>query len=119
MHEQYWTATAKHADIVLPATIALERNDIGGATREGFLIAMQKAIEPHAEARDDYRIFADLSERLGTRDAFTEGLTETGWLRRLYDESVERARVVDIELPSFDAFWEAGYSSFPTATSRS
>ena len=112
VHEQYWTATAKHADIVLPATIALERNDIGAATREGFMIAMEKAVEPHGEARDDYRIFADLSERLGTWQEFTEGLTEIGWLRRLYDESAERALAADVELPPFDAFWEAGYLEF-------
>ncbi|MBS0641933.1 MAG: molybdopterin-dependent oxidoreductase, partial [Proteobacteria bacterium] len=43
-HEQYWTPAARHADIVLPATIALERNDIGSATREGHLIAMRKAV---------------------------------------------------------------------------
>ncbi len=30
VNECYWTATARHADIVLPATTALERNDIGG-----------------------------------------------------------------------------------------
>ena len=31
VHEPWWTATARHADIVLPATTTLERNDIGGA----------------------------------------------------------------------------------------
>ena len=29
VHEPWWTATARHADIVLPATTTLERNDIG------------------------------------------------------------------------------------------
>ncbi len=29
VHEPCWTATARHADIVLPATTTLERNDIG------------------------------------------------------------------------------------------
>src|SRR5262249_22040152 len=31
VHEPWWTATARHADIVLPATTTLERNDIGAA----------------------------------------------------------------------------------------
>src|SRR6185312_14596376 len=31
VHESAWTASARHADIVLPATITLEREDIGGA----------------------------------------------------------------------------------------
>ena len=46
VHEPWWTATARHADIVLPATTTLERNDIGSAQRDPFVIAMQKAIEP-------------------------------------------------------------------------
>jgi biotin/methionine sulfoxide reductase len=33
VHEPWWTATARHADIVLPATTSLERNDIGGSPR--------------------------------------------------------------------------------------
>ena len=33
VHEPYWTATAKHADIVLPVTTSYERNDLEmGAT---------------------------------------------------------------------------------------
>ena len=40
VHEPWWTATARHADIVLPATTSLERNDIGGARRDKFIMAM-------------------------------------------------------------------------------
>jgi biotin/methionine sulfoxide reductase len=107
-HEQYWTAAARHADIVLPATTSLERNDIGHATLEGHLIAMEKVSEPNAEARDDFAIFSALAELLGTRDAYTEGLDEQGWLRRMYDESAIRARRAGVELPGFAEFWQAG-----------
>ncbi len=93
---------------MLPATTSLERNDIGHATLEGHLIAMQKVTEPNAEARDDYAIFSGLAELLGTREAYTEGLDERGWLERLYAESAVRARRVGIDLPSFEAFWHAG-----------
>src|SRR3546814_7977870 len=31
VHEPWWTSTARHADIVLPATTTLERNDIAAA----------------------------------------------------------------------------------------
>ena len=78
VHDPWWTATARHADIVLPATTTLERNDIGSAQRDPFVIAMQKAIEPVGEARNDYSIFAALAERLGCADAFTQGRDEMG-----------------------------------------
>ena len=65
VHEPWWTATARHADIVLPATTTLERNDIGCAQRDRFVIAMQKAIAPVGEARNDYDIFTALARRLG------------------------------------------------------
>ena len=107
-HEQYWTAAAKHADIVLPATTTLERNDIGFATREGHVVAMRRAMSPPGEARDDYAILSDLAAAMGLAEPFTEGLDEEGWLRRLYGESAVRARAVGITLPAFDAFWEQG-----------
>lgn len=108
VHEQFWTPTAKLSDIVLPATTSMERSDIGYATREGHLVAMRPVIPPVGEARDDYAIFAGLAGRLGAREAFTEGLDEMGWLRRLYGQSRERATADGVELPEFDAFWAEG-----------
>ena len=78
VHEPWWTATARHADIVLPATTSLERNDIGGAPRDRFVIAMQQAIEPVGEARNDFDIFAELAQRLGCADAYTQGPRRDG-----------------------------------------
>src|SRR5271168_498077 len=92
VHEPWWTATARHADIVLPATTSLERNDIGGAPRDRFVIAMHKAIDPVGEARNDVDIFRDLARRLGRDEAFTEGRDETAWLHHLYDIFRERAQ---------------------------
>jgi biotin/methionine sulfoxide reductase len=108
VHEQFWTAQAKHADIVLPATTALERDDIGSAASDRFMIAMHQAIEPVGEARDDYAIFADLSRRLGCESVFTEGRDAGQWLRLLYEESRPRARSFAIELPEFEQFWHEG-----------
>lgn len=108
VHEQYWTAAARHADIVLPATISLERDDIGFATREGLVVAMRRAVAPHAEARDDFAIFADLAQRLGVNEDYSDGLDASGWLRRMYDESRPRAGAAGIDLPDFDSFWEQG-----------
>ncbi|HWI71868.1 MAG TPA: molybdopterin-dependent oxidoreductase, partial [Baekduia sp.] len=65
VHEPYWTATARRADVVLPATITLEREDLGGAANDPVLVAMQRVLEPHGQERDDHAIFAALAERLG------------------------------------------------------
>lgn len=105
VHEQYWTATAKRADIVLPATIGLERDDIGYATREGHLVAMKRAKAPLGEARDDYDIFADIAERLGAAETYTEGLGTMEWLERLYEESREKMAGRGVALSGFEEFW--------------
>ncbi len=113
VNEQFWNASAKRADIVLPATTMLERDDIGSTSRDRFMIAMKRAIDPVGEARDDYDIFSALAGKLGTRDAFTEGRSSAAWLRHLYDISRERAGRFDLQLPSFEAFWSEGYVEMP------
>jgi biotin/methionine sulfoxide reductase len=111
VHDPWWTATARHADIVLPATTSLERNDLGGAPRDRFVIAMHKAIDPVGDARNDFYIFRDLARRLGCEEAFAEGRDETVWLRHLYDTFRERAQ--SNLVPEFDAFWEKGWVEIP------
>lgn len=109
VHETHWTATARHADIVLPATTTLERNDIGASSSDRFVIAMQQAVSPFAGARNDHDIFRSLAERLGISDLFTEGLDEAGWLRRLYQMTLDDARQRGKVLPDFEQFWAQGY----------
>ena len=65
MHDSWWTPTVRHADIVLPATTTLERNDVGGSSRDDFVLAMHRAIDPVGEARNDFDIFRALASRLG------------------------------------------------------
>jgi len=113
VNEQYWNANAKMADIVLPATTMLERDDIGAASRDRFMIAMKRAIDPVGEARDDYEIFSALAKRLGAEERFTEGRTASGWLRHLYDLARDRAGKWQLELPSFEAFWAEGCIEMP------
>jgi len=113
VNEQYWNPGAKMADIVLPATTMLERDDIGSTSRDRFMIAMKRAIEPVGEARDDYEIFSALAERLGAKEQFTESRSAAAWLRHLYDEARVRARKFDLSLPGFEAFWAEGYVEMP------
>jgi trimethylamine-N-oxide reductase (cytochrome c) len=109
VHDFQWTATARRADIVLPATTSYERNDIEqvGDYSLTHLLAMKKLIEPMFEARNDYDIFADIAERLGTKTAFTQGRTEMDWIRSFYEAARVQARAKAIEMPIFDAFWNS------------
>lgn len=110
VNEQFWNPLAKMADIVLPATTAQERDDLGYSNREKHVIAMKQIVPPQGDARDDYDIFAAIAETLGAREAFTEGRTARQWLEALYAESREKARKAHVELPSFDTLWDAGYA---------
>lgn len=113
VHETHWTATARHADIVLPATTTLERNDLGGSSRDRFLFAMHRAIDPVGAARNDRDIFADLAARAGFEARYTEGLDESAWIRRLYDGARAQNQAAGIEMPPFEVFWERGHFELP------
>jgi biotin/methionine sulfoxide reductase len=115
VHENSWTPMARFADIVLPATMTLERDDIGAAATDPRLIAMRKVVEPIGEARDDFAIFAALAARLGVEEKFTEGRTAWQWLAHLYDPTREALAAKGLDAPSFEAFWQAGEVPLPSA----
>ena len=90
-----------------PATMTLEREDIGGSPNDPLLVAMHAVAEPYGEARDDYAIFAGLAERLGIAEAFTEGRTRPAVARTSLRADARRARGAGSAAPSFDEFWAA------------
>ncbi len=65
VNEIWWTPMARHADIVFPATTALEREDIAMTHWEPLIVAMRQAVDPVGEARSDYEIFSGLARRMG------------------------------------------------------
>jgi biotin/methionine sulfoxide reductase len=113
VHDPFWTATARHADIVLPATVSLERNDIGASSNDTALVAMHQAAQPYEQARNDYDTFSDLAAVLGAREPFTEGRAELDWLRHLYDRWLAIAAGHGLHFPSFEEFWQAGTLELP------
>lgn len=117
VHDPYWTATARHADIVLPSTTSLERDDLGGSRWSGHLIAMRASVPRYAQARDDYDTFSALAARLGVAEVFTQGRDGGGWLRQLYDAWVSDVARLDpagaAALPPFEAFWATGRLELP------
>ena len=108
VNEIWWTATARHADIVFPITTVLERNDLMMTKWEPMATPMHKAIETGGESRNDYDVFSGLAERLGFFEEFTEGRNEEEWLRHLWDQARQRAGQANFELPDFDTFWHEG-----------
>lgn len=116
VNEPYWTATAKYADIVLPATTSYERNDLemGGDYSQLYVFPMHQCVPPQHEARNDYDIFAGLAEKLGVLAQYTEGKDEARWLKTMYDNMKEQARAARVALPPFDMFWASNnYVRFP------
>ncbi|CVI22049.1 Biotin sulfoxide reductase [Agrobacterium fabacearum CFBP 5771] len=113
VHETAWTSSARHADIVLPATTTLERDDIGAADRDPLMIAMKKLIEPVGEARDDYEIFSEIARRLGKFETFTEGRSSREWLAFLYETTRGTLAAGGHEAPDFETFWERGEIGLP------
>ena len=107
--EPYWTAAAKHADIVLPITTSFERNDMTmtGDYSNQHLIPMKQVVEPQFEARNDFDVFADMAEMLkpGGRKVFTEGKSEMEWLKGFYEVAQKGARSQRIRMPKFNQFW--------------
>ncbi len=121
VHEQFWTATARHADIVLPATMTVERDDYGSGSGDPLFFPMPALTKPAGEARDDFAIFSELEARLRARHAdkvmmpfsFSEGRTATEWLRKLYDDWGEKLAALGSPMPSFDEFWESEFIKIP------
>lgn len=107
VNECYWTATAQHADIVFPATIPLEREDIGYGSLEHHMLWMSPATAVLGEARDDFDIFAALAHRLGAGEVFTEGRTSRAWLEHLYEHSREAFAKAGHILPEFSEFCQS------------
>ncbi|MDJ0387232.1 molybdopterin-dependent oxidoreductase [Roseomonas sp. E05] len=113
VQEPWWTAAARHADIVLPATTTLERNDIGSSSADRFLRAMHRAIPPQGQARNDHDMLADMAEHLGFRDRFAEQRDEGAWLRHLYERWRQACGRLGFEAPDFDRFWAEGHVEVP------
>jgi biotin/methionine sulfoxide reductase len=113
VHEPWWTATARRADIVLPATTPYEREDIGRAQGDSYLFHMPKMIEAVGEARDDYEIFTALARRMGLEEAFTAGRSSEDWLRHLCDDFRQESAAAGVDAPDLDTLREVNWVDLP------
>jgi molybdopterin guanine dinucleotide-containing S/N-oxide reductase-like protein len=116
----WWNNSTRFADIILPACTNFERNDIsmvaevGGyvydnstGTNHRAVVYQKKCIEPLWESRADYDIYADLAQRLGFGEDYTEGKTMEDWIKHAFDQSSLP------EYTSWHDFQEKGYFLVP------
>ena len=104
-----WNSLAKHADIVLPCTTTLERNDIAISPRDPYMVKMDKAQDAVGESRNDYDIFSGIARQMGVESAFTEGRDEADWLEWIYQRTADNAEAVGFTLPGYDEFKDKGW----------
>jgi anaerobic selenocysteine-containing dehydrogenase len=76
VHEQFMTETALMADIVLPATMMVEHDDLYTAGGQSHLQVGARQIDPPGECRENHRVVCDLARRLGARHP---GFEMTAW----------------------------------------
>jgi anaerobic selenocysteine-containing dehydrogenase len=88
VHEQFMTETARLADLVLPATMFMEHNDLYQAGGHSHIQIGAKLVEPPGECRSNHEVLQGLAPRLGaTHRAYgmtdleivDETLRASGW----------------------------------------
>jgi anaerobic selenocysteine-containing dehydrogenase len=67
VHEQFMTETAAMADIVLPATMFTEHDDIYRGGGHQYLVLGPKLVEPTGECRSNHEVICGLAKRVGAQ----------------------------------------------------
>jgi trimethylamine-N-oxide reductase (cytochrome c) len=100
--DPWWCASSRFADIVLPATSALERDDMstGGTYSNDKIYAMRQVIKPYGESLDDFEIFRRLAALMGVEYGFTEGKSVMDILKASYAATGQKT--------PFNQFWKDG-----------
>jgi len=81
VQDNFLTSTGRFADILLPACTQFETWGLADGWKYGDeVILMPKVVEPPGETKSDYRICAEIAQRLGLGEAYTEGRDERAWV---------------------------------------
>jgi anaerobic dimethyl sulfoxide reductase subunit A len=107
VHEQFMTATARYADILLPVNTFMERTDIAPPwLGSPYYIYLNKAVDSLHESKSDLEICAELAPRIGVpADFFKQGDDQilrsfTSRRKDIPDyDAMQREGVVKIRLP--------------------
>ena len=65
VHEQFMTETARMADVVLPATMFMEHDDVYQGGGHQYIILGPKLIEPPGECRSNHEVNCGIAKRVG------------------------------------------------------
>jgi anaerobic selenocysteine-containing dehydrogenase len=107
VHEQFLTETARMADIVLPATMFLEHDDVYQGGGHQYILLGPKLVEPPGQCRSNHEVICALASRLHARHrGFTMSARElidwtlrnSGWGTL---SELEAGRWIDCQ-PDFD-----------------
>ena len=117
VHEQFMTDTAKLADLVLPATMFLEHDDIYRGGGQNHIVLGPKLVEPPETVRTNHFVFEELAKRLGVADRPGFGLTERDLIDNMVKkashaegyEGLKRDRWIDCQPPFDDAHFLNGF----------
>lgn len=117
VHEQFLTETARYADVVLPATMFLEHDDLYQAGGHSHIQIGPKLIEPPGECRSNHEVLQGLARRLGAQhpgfsmtamELVDWTLQASGWPDA---RTVLAQRWVDAALPFREAHFLDGFGT--------
>ena len=109
VHEQFMTETAQMADIVLPATMFMEHDDLYYGGGHQYISVGSKLIDPPGECRSNHEVLQGLAERLGAdHRAFKMSA------REIIDETLKHSGHGDIATLEAD-LWRDIQPDFRTA----
>ena len=95
--EQFMTATAECADLVLPATTYLEEDDVIHSHGHAFVGPVNAAVPPRGEARSNFWILQKLAEKMGIGEQLAGSPWD--WISRawgpLADQGITMEQVKD------------------------
>src|SRR3984885_4400602 len=86
VHEQFMTDTAKMADVVLPATMFVEHDDMYTAGGSQYILLGPKLIDPPGECHSNHDVNCALAQKLGAKHP---GFAMTP--RQLIDGTLQRS----------------------------
>lgn len=90
VHDQFLTDTARHADLVLPATTMLEHPDLVGSWGFSYLSWNEAVIDPIGESKSNADVTRLLAARLGLDDEIFR-LDDHGLMERALADSLAAA----------------------------